>query len=250
MKKSAFISDVLFICGIAGIFTLCLFRYFSLSFFLSVCLAFLCAFLAGCSATAFLLHKRKNITLKRSNERQKQDLLRHLCLLSDEKKTEYLRDAFSKITQTPLQKSGKLRMGNENDLYFLKFRFSPVTADEVASAARWKSGKQKILLCNEIEESAAALCLQLDIRLQTGESVYQALKSANALPQSYLGQATKKTRKEKRKLWFSKRNAKGFFTGGVLLLLTSLLTPFPYYYLVFGGILLLVSLFVRIFGYE
>ncbi len=249
MKKSAFISDVIFYSTLLGVCTLVFFRYLKLSLFTAAFLACLCAVLTGCSVGAFLLHKRKGVYLKRSDETKKEKLLRHLCLLGDEKKTEFLRDAFSQITGSPLQKSGKLRLANETELYFLKFRFSPVSEDEVASAARWKSGKQKILLCNEIEENAAVLCDKLDIRLQTGESVYNALKKAELLPKDYLGEQTAKP-KQKRKIWFSKRNAKGFFTGGILLLLTSLFSPFPYYYLLFGGILLLVSLLIRIFGYR
>lgn len=248
MKKSAFISDIIFYSTLIGVFTLVFFRYLRLSLFLATVLSCLCALLTGCGVGALLLHKRKGVYLKRSDEAKKQKLLQHLCLLGDEKKTEFLRNAFSQITGSSLQKSGKLRFADENDLYFLKFHFSPVSEDEVASAARWKSGKQKILLCNEIEENAARLCERLHIRLQTGESVYQALKKAELLPKDYLGEAPP-TLKQKRKIWFSKRNAKGFFTGGILLLLTSLFTPFAYYYLLFGSVLLLASLLVRIFGY-
>jgi hypothetical protein len=37
--------------------------------------------------------------------------------------------------------------------------------------------------------------------------------------------------------------------AGALVLLTSLITPFPYYYLTFGSLLLLIATLIRFFGY-
>ena len=48
---------------------------------------------------------------------------------------------------------------------------------------------------------------------------------------------------------FSKKNARPFFTGGILLLFMSLFTFFPLYYLITGSILLLSSVFIRVLGY-
>ena len=139
-------------------------------------------------------------------------------------------------------------MIGEDTFYFLHLKFTPVTADEVASAARWKTGKQKVLVCNLIDEYALALGEKLGLQFCLGEDIYQATKTANALPSEFLGDVEKTPRRRFR-LWLSKRNAKGFFTGGLLLLLSSLFSPFPYYYLVFGGGLFLLAFFVKIFGY-
>jgi len=248
MKKSAFISDVLFYGLLVGIFTLCLFRFLRLRLFLSVVLGGVCGILAACASASLLMHKRKNYFLKRSEEGKKERLLEHLCLLSDEKKTQLLCSVFSKSTQSSIKKSGKLRMIGEDTFYFLHLKFTPVTADEVASAARWKTGKQKVLVCNLIDEYALALGEKLGLQFCLGEDIYQATKTANALPSEFLGDVEKTPRRRFR-LWLSKRNAKGFFTGGLLLLLSSLFSPFPYYYLVFGGGLFLLAFFVKIFGY-
>ena len=180
---------------------------------------------------------------------QKQKLLFHLALLSDEQTTRLFETALKTIA--PVKRFGKLRLLSNEAFYFLHFGFSPVTADEVASAFRLKTPAKKILLCRQIEEQAAELCKRLQIEIKTGNEVYAMLKSQNALPKVYLGEEKgEDKRKRQWRLCFSRSNSKRFFVSGALVLLTSLFTPFSYYYLIFGSILLLVSSFIRIFGYS
>lgn len=251
MKKSAFISDVFFTFFACSLFTLCFFRYTGISLFTSLFLSGVCGLLAAFSAYAFLQSKRKSFFLKKSDETQKEKLLLHLALSSDEANTQYFKNALSSALDTAVQKFGKLRLFTPSEFYFLHFSLSPVTADQVASYSRLKTGKQKILLCTHIEEAANTLCQRLDIRVKTGEQVYLLLKEREFLPQNYLGEENAAAKQKRRfKLWFSKTNGKRFFLGGSLVLFTSLITPFPFYYLVFGSILWLTALLVRIFGYE
>lgn len=248
MKKSAFLSDIFFtFCGVS-LFTLCLFRYHKIALFLAFLLSVLCGVLASASLWAFLQSKRRAFSLKKSDETKKQKLLTHLCLLSDEQKTSF----FAKIWQKSgeVKRFGKLRLHTDTDFYFLHFRFSPVTADEVASFSRLKTSKNRALLCNNITDEAKTLCDSLHVQVFTGEKVYAFVKENDALPETFLGEAqTANKRKRRLRLCFAKSNGKRFFVGGALILATSLLTPFPYYYLVFGSILLLAALFIRIFGY-
>lgn len=248
MKKSAFLSDIFFtFCGVS-LFTLCLFRYHKIALLLAFMLSVLCGVLASASLWAFLQSKRRAFSLKKSDERKKQKLLTHLCLLSDEQKTSF----FAKIWQKSgeVKRFGKLRLHTDTDFYFLHFRFSPVTADEVASFSRLKTSKNRALLCNNITDEAKTLCDSLHVQVFTGEKVYAFVKENDALPETFLGEAqTANKRKRRLRLCFAKSNGKRFFVGGALILATSLLTPFPYYYLVFGSILLLAALFIRIFGY-
>ena len=248
MKKSAFISDILFaFLGIA-LFTLCLFRYYGVGLLGSVLLSLACGGLAGVAVWAWLAGKRNAFFMKKADEKQKEKLLLHLALLSAEQKTKFFVNAFG--TQSPVKRVAPLKIADGEQLIFLHFAFSPVTADEVAGMARWKTDKQKALLCGEIEASAKRLCQRLGIRVQTGDEVYKRVKDCNALPQEYLGEEEPQNKKLRRKTTcFAKRNARQFFVGGTLILLTSLFTPFPYYYLVFGSVLLLVALFIRVFGY-
>lgn len=246
MKRFAFFSDLLFTFFAATLLALCAFRFMDVGFWLSLLLAALCGGLVMASVGAYLQSKRKSLLLKRSDEQKKEKLLLHLALLSDGAKTEFFRNALSK--DAPLQRFSLLRLHNETQFYFLHFKLSPVNADDVAKYARLKTGKEKILLCGNIEESARALCERLHIRVRTGEEVYVALKNADALPQNYLGDDLPSGKKRRPALWFAKRNSKRFLLSAALIFLLSMLTPFFYYYVLMSVALLFLSVFVRIFG--
>lgn len=246
MKRFAFFSDLLFTFFAATLLALCAFRFMDVGFWLSLLLAALCGGLVMASVGAYLQSKRKSLLLKRSDEQKKEKLLLHLALLSDGAKTEFFRNALSK--DAPLQRFSLLRLHNETQFYFLHFKLSPVNADDVAKYARLKTGKEKILLCGNIEESARALCERLHIRVRTGEEVYVALKNADALPQNYLGDDLPSGKKRRPALWFAKRNSKRFLLSAALIFLLSMLTPFFYYYVSMSVALLFLSVFVRIFG--
>ncbi len=249
MKKSAFISDLIFTFLSALLFTLCLFRYLKIEIIIAVPLSVFCGVLATISIGAFMQSKRKTYFLKKSDESQKEKLLRHLLFLSDEEKTKFFIQRLS-TTEFPAKKFGSLRIFTQDALYYLRFSFAPVSVDEVLRFSRVNTKKQKILLCNDIEEVAKTLAQNLEIQVFTGAHVYAFLKENDSLPQVFLGEKVEQKRKRKCKLWFSKANARRFLLAATLTLLTALISPFPYYYILFGGILLLAALCIRILGYE
>ena len=249
MRKFAYLSDVFFSLFVSAIFTLCLFRYLGVTLLPALLLSLLCGILTGTAVGAILQMQRKNLYLKKSDETIKQKLLLHLALLSDEGKTEFFQHALT-TSEAPVSRFGKLRVFSEREFYFLNFTLAPVNADEVARLSRLKTGKRKILLCSKIEDAALSLCTRLGIDVKTGEWVYNRLKESNLLPEHYLGEENAAKPKRKIKLWFSRANAKRFLIGGTITLLLARITPFYYYYLLVGCLLLLISVLVRIFGYE
>ena len=251
MKKSAFISDLFFAFFTLFIFTLCLFRYFRIELWLAFLLSVVCGLLVSGAVGAILQSKRKYFFLKKSDEEQKQKLFLHLVLLSDEEKTKYFQRVLSSRLESPVFRFAKLKLYSKTHFYFLKFTIQPVRADEIAAFSRLKTSKQKTLYCLEIDETAKNLCQKLNVEIKTGAEVYILVKEARAIPDVFLGeQSGQKRTKQRVKLCFSKHNGKRFLTSGSLILLTSWLTPFAYYYLFLGGILLILAAVVRIFGYE
>ena len=247
MKKSAFISDIIFAFFVGFLCALILFRYVGIRLLPAVFLSALCGILTACAIFTLLQSKRKTLFLKRSDEVQKEKLLFHLACLSEEEKTNFFLNRLS--PDTPIQRFGRSRLISDERFYLLHFTFAPVTADEVAAFSRLKTNREKVLLCATIEDSAYALAEKLNIRALTGNEVYALLKNNDALPKTYLEEETpEKKRKRRLSLWFSRKNAKPFLTASTLTLFTALVSPFPYYYFIFGGILLLISIFIRIFG--
>lgn len=169
----------------------------------------------------------------------------HLACLSDEEKTDF----FLTRMGEGVQHFSNLSLTNNEQVFLLRFSFAPVNADEVAAITRLPSVKEKVLLCGKIEDNAYALAEKMRIRILTGNEVYALLKDKDALPEQYLGDEDSVSKRKRRmELWFSRKNAKPFLVAATLTLLTAFVSPFPYYYFVFGGAMLLTSILIRIFG--
>ncbi|MBR2023796.1 MAG: hypothetical protein IJ996_04710, partial [Clostridia bacterium] len=98
MKKTAFISDILFTLLLSFLLSVVLFRLIGVRFFPALLLGAVCASLTALGVGAYLIHRRKRYFLKRSDETKKNKLLTHLALLSGERKTQFFRDIFSEET--------------------------------------------------------------------------------------------------------------------------------------------------------
>lgn len=249
MKKTAFISDIIFTFLTCGLCTLCLFRYLRVSLPVSFLLSVVCGALAACSLFAFLQCKRKMVFLKKSDEAKKEKLLTHLALLSEEQKTNFFQQVLSQ--DAPIRRFGKSRLYSDTQFFQIRCGFSAVTAEDVAAFSRLKNSKEKILLCCHIQEEALSLANRLHIIVWNADQIFELIKTRNAFPEHFLGEENNENhRQRKLHICFSKKNGKRFFTSGAMLTILSLFTPFSTYYLLWGGLLLLLALFIRIFGYE
>ena len=247
MKKLALISDLIFTFLVSFLFSFCIFRYLGIVFLPSVVLSLVCGTLCALSLGAFLNARRKQFFLKKSDETKKQKLLLHLALSSPRENADF----FAPFLAAKARKRDCSILESEDTAYFLHFTLSPLLPDELTPFYRYPTDKNKALLCCAISAEAKTLCERFDIQVKTADELFIILKQSNALPTAFLGEETsKKKAKRHFKLWFSKANAKRFLVSAALILFASLLTPFSFYYLLFGAILLLVSVFVRIFGYE
>ncbi len=242
MKKSAFISDLVFAFSLTFIATLCILRFHRVHFFLAL---FFAAFIGGGVTLAvygYLSDKRKKFFLKKSDEAEKEKLLLHLSLLPSRKQKEFFSSRLG----------GKIVNGSielENEILLVDFRFEPLPPDRLGAFIRKKSEKTKKLLCNDLTEESKRLCERFGVQTLVATEVYTLLKEQGVLPKKYFGEESFSEKKKRQfSFWFSKANSKRFLLAGSLVLLTSLVTPFPYYYVVFGSILLTVAALTRIFG--
>ena len=253
MKKSAFISDLLFAFFIAFIVAVCLLRYFRFPLFS----AFLCGTLIGiiCSIILFfpLDKKRKKIITEKKEGIERDNFCLYLALLSLEKQAAFCEKL---LPETEDKKTLRLTSGvyfweTENALYFPYFTVRPVDGDAAAQRIRLESEKNKILLCSSLSDETEKLLKRFGVSFQGADEIYRIAKEKDLLPTRYpFEKEEEKPLRRKAKIWFSKRNGKPFLTGGVLLLTSSLITPFPVYYLSVGLLLLSCAVLVRIFGYR
>jgi hypothetical protein len=261
MKKSAFISDILFSFVASCVPALCFLRYLRLSLPLASILSVLFAAAVSGFVWFILSKKQTKIVLKKGDEEEKEKWLQHLMLSGIENNLDYFFSALKILSSppdkqwlAPLRITAFKTLGcieTEGAFFFVFFTFAPLDCDDAASVIRLDLPKEKHILCGKITPQAERLFSQFSLPILKENELFLTLRQANCLPEKYLGYFDKKkTIKTKSKVWFSKSNSKRFFGGGILLLLTSLLTPFPLYYLIFGSAMILSSVFIRIFGYR
>lgn len=261
MKKSAFISDVIFAFGAAFLPALCLLRYKRFPLWAALALSAIAGAFAAFAVFAFLRKKREKLCLEKRDEEMKEKLLLHLTLQGETKNLDYFSRFFEGHGEdgSPAPSPKAVRLGKRRGASFVKtedgdfyplFSLCPLDADRVAPLLCGEKDAAKYLLCGELSPEAEKLCARFDVRVMKGADVYRMLKKGDALPKTYLGGDLPQRKKKRVTVWFAKANSRRFLLGGALILLTSLLTPFPFYYLVSGSILILSAVFVRIFGYR
>lgn len=228
-------SDTLFFAACGGLLSLCILRYYRLNMWLSVLLSILFAILVGVGTFLFLYRKRKKQFNTTKDKEETEKLKLHLALSSKE--------ANEKLF-APLLSESKTTI-------YLLFRMQPISADAIAEKLRiTPTEKQFGVFCNRLSEEATTLCDEFDIKVTQIETLYRELKERNLLPATYIcGEKKRRGTKEKLKTSFSKKNSRSFFVSGAALAILSFFSFFPVYYVICASVLLLLSLFIRIFGY-
>lgn len=248
MKKTAFYCDLVFFFSVFSLFFLCFFRYLRLPVFAALLLGLISG--AGCTVPIYFYLKKKEgaILQKRSDEREQKLLFSYLALL----KNRELIKTFSPFLKGYEKKSAEKTPCFEKDgeRVFLRFSFEPLSADDAAEFIKLRAEKKEnSLYCTDLAPQAEELLLRYGFAVHKGAEVYFLFKEQGKMPDFSALEKQKENKWVIRKrVWFSKKNSRPFLTGGVLLLFCSLLSPFPFYYLLVGSALLLLSLCVRFFG--
>ena len=241
MKKSAYYSDILFAFFLSSICLLCLLRFFRVVLLLSCLVATLGGVASALFTAVILREKREKSFIKAKDEALKEKFLLHLALLPQEELTQYLSRVLA------CQKSGDF-FTTDAEMIFPIFRLQPIAPDCLLPIFQPPTQNKKVI-CNSLSPESKTLCERLGVQVIEGVEFFQIAKEKNCLPTEYVSEEffTQK-KKERLKMYFAKSNSRRFFVGGTLVLLSSLITPFPYYYLVVGFLLMGIALFTRIFG--
>ena len=130
----------------------------------------------------------------------------------------------------------------DDSVYFFEFMMQPITEDDVAKVIKYKSELKKIIFCCRLSPEAAALAETFLIEIKDIDYIYNTLEKKQLLPEKYVYEGAKKISLLKRiKARFSRRICAPLFWSGAALLFLSYFTFFPIYYIVSGGIILILS---------
>ena len=234
------ILDTLFAAFCAFLLFLTSIRYYTRNSYLALGFAIAAALLFGALSYLYISKKQNKKLLISRDEKQKKLLSLHLSLSSDE----YVCDLMSKCLQdveTEMKnKHGGLIIGES--AYFCNFKMQPLSEDDIAKVIKVNCDEKKIILCNRISTEAMMLCENFLIEVKQIDFVYETLKERQLLPEKYVYEGQKKigffTRIKAR---FSRKICAPLFWSGLALLFLSYFTFFPLYYIISGGIMLILS---------
>ena len=147
-----------------------------------------------------------------------------------------------------LDSSGGRFLETATMVAYCRFRATPLSADDTLPILTHPTDKTPLLLCNALSDEAKNLVSRFGLRFIGIDEIYAKLKKAELLPDKYQSEPAFTKRKTRIFSGFSKKNARPFFTGGAMVLVASLYSPFPYYYLVFGIALTAISVLVKVFA--
>ena len=244
MKYFPVIADTVFYAICALLLGFCALRFWGVSAPLAAIDCALLALAVGTGVFFLERHSRRKKYLSAKQHAECDALLLHLSLSPPDQKAELLASALSKEGRKTEYEGGSLCVdGKAAELLFC---MEPASADELARAIG-RHGGNFILYCNRLSDSAENLLKRFPVEAVRGEEVYGLLKRTDSIPKKLLGSVgAKKSHKEKLRAVLKKSSARPFFLSGTMLLIMSLFTLFPVYYLITGSVLLLLSVALRL----
>ncbi len=250
MKRFDFplISDALFYSVASWFFLVGIMRYYRLPGAICFTIATLISLAIGTGVFLIAYTKRRRILTSKKEREEKNALMLHLALEKGERVRAALLAAYTADGKEVHLEGDALRV--DDDALIPLFTMQPVSADAVAMLLREYGESPFTLLCNELTPEAETLLNTFGRKYEKGADVYALFQRTGATPEHLIcGEIPRRTARMKLVRTFSKKNARPFFVSGLLLLIMSLFTFFPTYYLVTGSILLGCAVFVRAFGY-
>ncbi len=241
--------DVLFYSLSACFIAFGVLRYFRLAVWL--CLLFALLFAAvTCAGTALLLSgsRQKKVNGKREKE-ERDALLLHLALEREERvRAELLTALVAAGREAHLQ--GDV-LEEDGVLLIPLFTMEPLSADTIAQLLRTYGETPFTVACSDLSPEAEKLLSRFGKGALKGDAVYTLFASTATIPDPLIcGQLPKRSVRANLRRSFSKKNARPFFVSGLLLLIMSLFTLFPLYYLITGCVLLVTAVLVRAVGFS
>ncbi len=242
------IADAIFYGVCMGLFALGLLRYFRVPLAAAIALSAGFFLATGCILLTAFYAKRKKKLFTKKERQEREALMLHLAL----EKEERVRAALLQALLADGKEAHCSEEGVEADgkLIIPLFTMQPVSADDIARLLRRHGETPFTVACNALTPEAEKLLLSFGRDTLRADEVYALFTRTGTTPSPLIcGEIPRKTGKQKLRRTFAKGNARPFFVSGALLLVMSLFTFFPTYYLITGSILLFSSVMIRAFGY-
>lgn len=211
-------------------------RFYTKNAVLALVFGILAGGLFGTLGFVYISKKQNKKLLLSKDEREKKLLALHLSLSSDA----YVLKLFESCFEGGKNENGKIE--TDEEVCFFNFKMQALSEDDIARVIKFSSEKKKKIFCCKIAPEALLLAENFLIETLLIDDVYKLLSEKNLLPEKYVYEGPEKISVFKKiKARFSRKLCAPLFWSGLGLLALSYFTFFPVYYIVSGGILLILS---------
>ena len=251
MKKIDFtlIADVVFYGAAVWFLSIGILRYLRMALWLSVLLASLIALSAAGAVFLLSYHSRRKRRLSKKESEARESLMLHLALEKEERVRAALVTAFLADQKEAHCQDDVLLVGDA--LCVPRFTMQPLSADETARILRAYGREKLTILCNALTPEAEKLAASFGVRVLRKDDIFALFTRTETTPSPLiLAELPRKSIKRTFRRIVSKKSARPFFVSGILLLIMSLFTFFPIYYLISGCVLTSLAILVRFFGFS
>lgn len=242
-------SDTLFLFICCFLLSFCALRYFLRGLWLCLVLAAVIA--VSCAILLhLLLRRRRQKRHAAEQEREKVAALAfHLALDSPAHNAARIAECLNAQDDRAAPfRAVNGRAVSDCATVFPLFRFERVTADDLVCVLR-DASPHKTVWAGGFTDEARKLADTFELQLKDATQVYALLQDSGCLPETMLAPPTQKTDwRTKLRFRLRRESWRGYAFSGAFLLLFSLLTVFPLYYILSGGLLLSIAVLIRFFG--
>ncbi len=137
---------------------------------------------------------------------------------------------------------------NGDKFYIARFTPQPLSPNDMCGAIAFESNLKKVVVCNGATDEAIKFAALFGVEIKLSDEIFDRLDETGSLPEKYpFPDAVKPKLRQKFKGAIKRSNARGLFWCGLWLTAFSYFTFFPAYYIIAGGILLLLAAICLIF---
>lgn len=235
------VTDGVFTFAVIFIISLCVMRYFRLPYAAAAVSSALIGIALSVPSFLYLNFSRSKRLLRLKDEKEKNLLMTYLALSSNDKVLNIL------CTMRDIPHNIMCFYATDGNLIIYPLFFmEKIGADKIAEAVKRFPKEKLVIYHSALSPEAESLCKTLNITTISEEEIYLTMKEKNLLPKEYPTERPKKKIKDFFINASKKANAKAFILSGVGLLIFSLFTLFPIYYIVSGSLLTLFGAALKI----
>lgn len=193
--------------------------------------------------------KQKNLALSREHISQVEQCAIAMQILTDKERIKWLSQMIASPKKTFTKRIEYSKDGKHKVLCY-NFSTERINEYDLTDQINSYLGKydEILVLCHDYTDTAKRLAHSIktcDIKLLNKYEAYENLyQPANIYPRTEIikKDVSKLTFRDIMKLFLAKTNAKKYFLSGVFLIFASIVIPYSLYYVIFGSVLLSLSL--------